>query len=246
MFSGISASPGIGVGTVLVAPQLDVPVLMEYGRNPAAEKQRFVEAVETFNKEMGNACDLIRAKASEEEARILRTQIEIARDPELVSELFAVLEEQTINLEYAFHVVCNKYIQLFSLIEDDFLRARTADLIDYKNHMLSTITGAGIIDFSAVPNGTVIVARDIAPSSAATIDPGRVTAIATEAGTVHSHISIIARAIGMPSVVSVAGLLAKVKNGDVLMVDGDSGEVTKDPDSGSLGRCIPGIYSAAH
>ncbi|MDR2932759.1 MAG: hypothetical protein LBV27_06585 [Oscillospiraceae bacterium] len=245
MLHGIAASSGVGVGNALIIFQEQMAIPQEKVNDTNREKYRFLEASSVFVDEIRHASNAIRIKAGDDEADILRTQIEMIRDPEFNGELTSVIEERGVNLEYAFSLVCNKYIKLFSLIEDEFLRARTADFIDFREHMLSILLRVQKVDLSIVPSGTVLVASDISPSCAASIEKDNVMGIVTETGTINSHIAIIARAMGLPIIVAVKGLLDTVRDGDTLLVNADTGQIVRNQEPKKLRR-HQSYYSVVH
>lgn len=228
MLNGIVASSGIGIGTAIVVQQLDLIVQRSHG-NPKIEKKRFDRAVVSFTEEINNASEVIGRMAGPDEAEILRTQIAFVNDPDLREALDETLDRERVNLEYAFCKVCDRFIDVFASIGDDLFRTRSSDLRDLKIHMLSIMMGLQKVDLSTIPYGSIVVSNDLLPSSTATIDPSRIRGIVTQDGATCSHLSMISRALALPTLVAVDGLLEHVKDGDTLIVDGEEGNIVRNP-----------------
>ncbi|MDL2233599.1 hypothetical protein LJC63_08510 [Ruminococcaceae bacterium OttesenSCG-928-L11] len=234
MLYGAIASSGIGIGTAYMIRQPRIVVEHKTGMNPRVEKRRFQAAVEDFVQEIRKASDIVSRKAGRSEAEILETQIGLINDLELRNEIHKILYHERVNVEYAFSTVCDRYIGLFTAMDDALFRARAADLRDLKVSLLSLLMGLGKLDLSRIPLGSVIVSRDLPPSSAVSIDPARIRGIVTEEGAACSHFSILSRAMDLPTVVAVDGLMEHVRAGDTLIVDGESGGVVRNPGPGLL------------
>lgn len=234
MLLGVAASPGIGIGKAVVIHDKAIKVAKRPIHYLSAEKQRFLDAVDMFVDEIEQAYQIVSRNISASEAAILSAQIAIIKDPELIKEVLRSIERQCVNAEYAFNSICNGYIALFSNLEDEILKARAADFCDIKNRMLCILMGIQNADLSTVPAGSVLVADDIPPSQAAYIDNTKVHAIITRDGTKHSHIAIIARALGLPAVVSVDKLYDIVQGGEQVIVDGNLGKVLVNPAESDL------------
>lgn len=230
MLSGEIASAGIGIGSAIIVKQYDLGVTRRCGMSRKKEKQRFVDAVGEFTAEIHKAAAVLREMAGEKEALILDFQIAVINDPELWEELEHTLDKDHVNLEYAFCKVCDHFIGLMLSLEDELFRARAADIHDVKIHMLSILMGIRRIDLSLIPSGSVIVSYDIAPSCTAYIDPKKIRAIVTQSGATCSHTAMISKAMGVPTLVSVGGLLDQVRDGDTLIVDGEVGGIVHNPE----------------
>ena len=111
------------------------------------------------------------------------------------------------------------------------MQQRATDMRDIKVRMQRTLMGLQSADVSSLPAGTVLVAKDLTPSMTAGINPANVVGIVTELGGRTSHSAILARALEIPAVVAVNGLLEQVKDGDTVVLDGSTGEVYVNPDT---------------
>ena len=135
-----------------------------------------------------------------------------------------------VNSETAIENVCNMYAEMFASMGDELMQQRAADMRDIKTRMQRSLMGIQSADIASLPAGSILVARDLTPSMTAGINPANVAGIVTELGGRTSHSAILARALEIPAVVAVTGLLAGVRDGDAIVLDGSSGDVYVNPD----------------
>ena len=160
---------------------------------------------------------------------MLKNQIYLARDITTENEVVAAIDNSHICAEAAFDDVCNKLIQLFSSMDNPDMQQRVTDIQDMRERMIQILQGTKAFDLTNLPDNTVIVADEIKPSMTASMDIAHVAGIVAEKGGDTAHASILARALEIPAVLSVKGILQKVKNGDSIIIDGAYGEVFINP-----------------
>ena len=233
MLHGIGASEGIGIGTaVLVAePDLDYSHVTPAG--PEAEKARLAAAVNTFIQKTSALADAMGEQVGEKQAEILSGQVMMLSDPYMQSQMNDAIDAGSC-AEGAVDSVCRMYVDLFSSMDDEMMRQRASDVGDLRARLLGLLLGREAVDLSAVPAGSVLVARDFTPSMTAGLRRENVAAIVTEAGGFTSHSAILARTMSLPAVLSVPGVTALVKSGDTLVVDGGEGAVLQNPEPSQL------------
>lgn len=233
MLHGIGASEGIGIGTaVLVAePDLDYSHVTPAG--PEAEKARLAAAVNTFIQKTSALADAMGEQVGEKQAEILSGQVMMLSDPYMQSQMNDAIDAGSC-AEGAVDSVCRMYVDLFSSMDDEMMRQRASDVGDLRARLLGLLLGREAVDLSAVPAGSVLVARDFTPSMTAALRRENVAAIVTEAGGFTSHSAILARTMSLPAVLSVPGVTALVKSGDTLVVDGGEGAVLQNPEPSQL------------
>lgn len=230
MIKGIAASAGIAIGTAVLVREETIEVVQRTVPDAQREQQRYLDAVEEFVGELAEASALVSKNVGPSEAAILDAQIAIIRDPELTKEVLRIIGEQHTGAEYAFHLICNGYITMFSNLEDEVISARAADFRDIRDRMLRILMGIQKLDLSTVPAGSILIAEDIPPSQASGIDVERIAGIITQRGTKFSHIAIIARALRLPAVVTVHNLFEAIHGGETLILDGRDGRIYISPD----------------
>lgn len=234
MEKGVAASQGYGIGQVVVIKEASLDFQKSKVSDVEAEKRRFQDALDIFMENTQAMADDMKERIGEKEAEILEGHILMMQDPEMTGQIEAAIEEEGMNAEAALDQVCNTFIEMFSAIDDEMFRQRATDVADIRTRMLKILLGAEEVDISAVPAGTVLVAVDLTPSMTAGIDKKNVVGILTEAGGTTSHSAILARALEIPAVLSIDGIVDKVSNGQTVIVDGTKGEAILQPDEGEI------------
>ena len=231
MYKGTNASDGIGIGTAVIVEEAELIITRREVNDTEAEVQRFKGALETTIAETQKMAEDLAARVGEKEAEIMQGHMMLLSDPMLTGEIENSIQNDKVNSEFAIENVCNMYADMFASMGDELMQQRATDMRDIKVRMQRTLMGLQSVDVSALPAGTILVAKDLTPSMTAGINPANVTGIVTELGGRTSHSAILARALEIPAVVAVNGLLDKVKDGDTVVLDGSAGEVYVNPEA---------------
>ena len=235
MLSGISASHGIGIGSIRVIKEHDLHYEAVTIEDIGAEKKRFEDAVEQFKKETAEMAEEIRKRIGPKEAEILESHLLMIDDPTMSEEMRKLIDMGQCS-ESAVEVVCDSFISLFSELSDEFMQQRATDVRDIKLSLLKLLLGVEDTDIRTVPPGTILVAKDLTPSMTSQIRKENVLGIITEVGGKTSHSAILARALEIPAVLSVPRITEVVKNKDTAIVDGSLGTVYINPEGDILSR----------
>lgn len=166
----------------------------------------------------------------EEEAEIFSAHKMMLEDPEFISGIKEKISTEKINVEWAVKETANMFISLFENIEDEYLRARAADLQDVSNRLLRVLLNIQSVDLASIDEDSIIVAEDLTPSDTAGMNKDRVVGFITELGGRTSHTSIIARTLEIPSIAGVKDATKLVKHGDFMIIDGLTGEIFINPE----------------
>ncbi len=234
MYKGTGASAGIGIGKVVIVEEKELVIKRENVTDAAAEIQRFKGALETSMKQTEALAADLAQRVGEKEAEILNGHIMLLSDPMLTGEIEAMITSDSVNSEFAIETVCTNYANVFASMGDELMQQRATDMKDIKTRMQKVLLGVESVDIAALPEGSIILAKDLTPSMTAGINPANVTGIVTELGGRTSHSAILARALEIPAVVALTGILNEVKNGDVLVLDGTDGTVLVNPEDSIL------------
>ena len=170
----------------------------------------------------------LKESAGEKEAEILEGHLTMLDDPFMLSQINDSIDGGAV-AEAAVDAVCTIFYDMFAGADDETLRQRASDVKDIKDSLIAILLGIKRIDIASVPEGSILIAKDITPSMTSQINRNNVSAIVTEVGGVTSHSAILARAMGIPAVFSVLNSTQIIKNGDMLIVDGFKGEVFTQP-----------------
>ena len=233
MFEGVNASDGIGIGVARVAVEPDLSFTPHKPEDAEAEKARYEAAIEKFIAQTNAQIERMKANGLENEAGIMNAHIEFAEDDGIKEMVIGSIDggmcaEQGVSDAY------DMYYNMFSNMEDELFRERAADIADVRTALLADLLGQEMVDLSSLPENSVIIVHELTPSMTADIDKQNVVAIVTETGGRTSHSAIIARALEIPAVLSVADVTKNIKNGDMVVVDGGKGKVIVDPTAEEL------------
>lgn len=235
MLKGVGVSEGIGIGKVFILKKCSLNFENHRGENIYAEISRYQSAVEKFIRKTQAMADSIALNAGEKEAEILCGHILMVKDPYMSGETEALIKSGKC-AEQAVSEVCDSFISMFSSVDDELTNQRAADVLDIKTSLLSILLGVEETNLKNVPPETVVVADILTPSITSGMNSKNIVGIITERGGRTSHSSIIARALGIPAVLSVENALKSAKNGDIAIVDGDKGDVIISPNEDILGE----------
>jgi phosphotransferase system enzyme I (PtsI) len=198
-----------------------------------AELQGFRDAVETVAGNISETADRLRTSGSEEEAGIFEFHVEMAEDPELAS----AVEERVGNLESpeaAVLAVGEVFAAEYAAMDDEYMAARADDVRDVTGQISAQLMGRGTSAFEALKTPSVVLSHSLAPSDTARIQKGMALGFVTAEGSRTSHVSIMARSMGIPAVVGVGPELERVLDAQMVAVDGGEGYVIADPDADAV------------
>ncbi|HZZ56686.1 MAG TPA: phosphoenolpyruvate--protein phosphotransferase [Opitutaceae bacterium] len=235
---GISASQGIAYGQIFVYVQSDVEVI---SYNVDSEKRldeiaRFEKALLVTRQQIAKIQSEVEKNLGADEARIFDAHLLVLEDQALISETIREFESSNKNIETCFQRVSQRYIKAFAEIDDEYLRERAGDLRDVAQRVLQNLLGQAENSLSRLAEKRIVVANDLSPSDAASIDRSASLAVVTESGSRTSHAVIVARSMKVPAVVGIRGLIGRIKNGDWILVDGYDGLVILNPTEQTLFR----------
>ena len=233
MYEGVNASDGIGIGVARVAVEPDLSFTPHAPEDAGDEKQRYAAAVAKFIEQTNAQIERMKATVGEEAAAIMGAHIEFAED-DGIKEMVEGSIDSGMCAEQAVSEAYDMYYTMFSNMEDELFRERAADVADVKTGLLADLLGKEVVDLSTLPENSIVVVRELTPSMTADIDKDNVAGIVTETGGRTSHSAIIARALEIPAVLSVADATSNIKNGDMVVVDGSNGKVIATPSDHDL------------
>ncbi len=231
MLKGIAASPGLAMATALVLEHRELNIDASTVKDSGTEITRLQNAVDKST----SALKAIRATAEEklgnEHAMIFDAHLMILQDPEILSQTEQMIKGNMVNAPHAFQTVTDRYIQMFEGMDNVYMQERAADIRDVRTRVLNALMGIETIDLSMLSEDTILIAHDLTPSETATMDKNRVFGFATDIGGRTSHTAIMARTLEIPAVVGLNSATQRIKSGDLVLLNGSTGEITVCPDS---------------
>ncbi|HEX9443962.1 MAG TPA: phosphoenolpyruvate--protein phosphotransferase, partial [Candidatus Binatia bacterium] len=228
--AGLSVAPGFGRGPAFVLKaRMDLrSVKKEKAKSPKREIERFRAAVERGIEQIQILKQRMSALISKEEGAVFDVHRLILGDPVLIEQIEGRIKKERFTAEYAVSSVFEEHLTSFTRIEDDYLRERAADVKDVAQRLLENLSGTNEEKLD-LPQNAILVAEDFSPADLTLIEGDHFKGIVLATGGVTSHASILAKSFEIPSVVAVEGLLDNVRQGDSLIVDGNSGVVYINP-----------------
>ena len=228
MKKGIAGSAGYGVGKVVIISDAKPEYENRTITDIDAEIKRYDDAVAAFTEKTHAMAEAMKESVGEHNAEILEGHILLLTDPGMDEITKRSIMSGTC-AEAAFESTCDMFAGMFQMADDELTRQRATDIGDIKVRMLKILTGTPDVNISEVPAGTILVAEDLTPSMTAGIVKENVAGIITAVGGKTSHSAILARALEIPAVLSVDGIVDKVSDGMMAVVDGCDGICILDP-----------------
>lgn len=228
MNKGIAGSAGYGVGKVVIISDAKPEYENRTITDTDSEIKRYDDAVAAFTEKTHAMAEAMKESVGEHNAEILEGHILLLTDPGMDEITKGAIMSGTC-AEAAFESTCDMFAGMFQMADDELTRQRATDIGDIKVRMLKILTGTPDVNISEVPAGTILVAEDLTPSMTAGIVKENVAGIITAVGGKTSHSAILARALEIPAVLSVDGIVDKVSDGMTAVVDGCDGICILDP-----------------
>ncbi|MFH1145252.1 MAG: phosphoenolpyruvate--protein phosphotransferase, partial [Candidatus Eisenbacteria bacterium] len=160
----------------------------------------------------------------------------ILQDRELMQEIIAAVKAERMNVAYVVRRAFLAKAHYLESLSSEVFRARAADVRDVQERLLSRLLGRSGASIANAPHGSIVVAREIAPSETAALSPEGVVALVTQQGTLMSHVTILSRSRGVPAVIGVEQALERIPHGAPLLIDGERGQVICWPDEADIRR----------
>ena len=228
MLKGIAASQGIAIAKVY---KLEQPVLkiVQTSANPEDELKKLDSAFTKTIADIEQIKEVASKTLAEEELAIFDAHLMMIGDPEFRASIENEITSNSVNAEYAADCVSKMMISMFESMDDEYMRARAADIKDVSFRLLCNITGNEIPNLSTLNEPVVVVAKDLTPSDTGSLNKEFAKGFATEIGGRTSHSAIMARSLEIPAIVGVNEILSTLNSGDLVILDAINGEVITEP-----------------
>ncbi|MDF2612395.1 MAG: PtsA [Clostridia bacterium] len=229
--NGIAASQGIAIAKAYVYEKvafiIDEKLIQEADISSTLER---IEAAKEMTKEQLKAIgEKARASMGEEEGKIFETHMMLVEDPIIEQRISEHVTRDLKNAEAAVQLAMTEISEMFLMIEDPYLRERSADVVDVCTRMMYNLANIEMPDLSHISEEVIIIANDLTPSDTAQMNPKYIKGFATNAGGKTSHSAIMARTLEIPAVLGLKNITEAVETGDWLIINGAAGEVILNP-----------------
>ncbi len=235
---GIPVSPGIVIGPAFVVGEAEdhVPHRVVPVRERPQEIVRLEDAIRSAIDDLAALRERTERQLGPEPAKVFEFHLALLRDPSLLEPIRRRIREEGVNAESAVAEQFRGLVRQFESLGSEVFAQKAHDVIDLDRRLLAKLMGETASRLARLDAAAVLIAHELTPSEAAAIDRRRILAFATDAGGRTSHTSIVARAMDLPAVVGCGRLSQRVEDGDLVIVDGDSGSVILRPDADTVQR----------
>ena len=228
-FQGKSVYKGIVMGPVAVLRKNDYQVKRTRIEDADAEILRVIGAVEAAKEQLGRLYDKAVQEVGEASAAIFEVHQMLLEDEDYLESIQSMIRTELVNAEYAAAATGDNFAQMFAAMDDDYMKARAADIRDISERLVWNLSGGADADLNSM-EPSVIVADDLSPSETVQMDKEKILAFVTVHGSTNSHTAILARMMNIPALIGVPMKPDELKNGMTAVVDGFSGQVIFEPD----------------
>ena len=228
-FQGKSVYKGIAMGPIVVLKKNDYQVKRTRIEDPEAEVKRVDTALEKSKEQLQKLYDKAVREVGEASAAIFEVHQMMLEDDDYLEAIQNTIRTEQVNAEYAVATTGDNFAEMFASMDDDYMKARSADIKDISERLVRNLSGQEDADLSSI-EPSVIVADDLSPSETVQMDKDKILAFVTVHGSTNSHTAILARMMNIPALIGVPMELEELKTGMTAVVDGFAGTVTFDPD----------------
>ena len=225
---GINASQGIAVGKVFELKHIQLNITKKSSK-PSKEIKDLEVAIDVAINEINKIKEIAMKNLGPEEASVFDAHIQVASDPAIKDEIIALINSEKCDAAYAMDTISKNYITMFENMDDIYMKERAADIKDVSRRIIYSLLGIKTQDLTSIDEEVIIVAYDLTPSETSQLNKKFVKGFATDIGGRTSHSAIMARSLEIPAVLGLKTITKDVNDGDIIAIDGDTGEVFINP-----------------
>lgn len=233
IFCGKSVFGGVAAGTIRLYKKDEQKIKRERIEDAEAEVARYNMARNEAVEQLGALYEKALKEVGESNAAIFEIHQMMLQDDDYNESVENIIRTQNVNSEYAVAVTEDNFAQMFASMDDEYMKARAADVKDISERVLTILSGGGNDNMSA-KQACIIIADDLAPSETVQMDKDKVLAFVTVHGSMNSHTAILARTMGIPALVGTDMPLDSELDGKMAVVDGNDGRIYIEPDDVTL------------
>lgn len=227
--NGIAASDGVAIAKAYLLVEPDLSYNSEKISDVDAEIKKFRNAIETSKVELTKIRNNAEENLGADKAAIFDAHLLVLDDPELIQPIEDKITNEQVNAPTALSDVTGQFITIFESMDNEYMKERAADIRDVSKRVLAHILGVELPNPSMIDESVVIVGNDLTPSDTAQLNKEFVQGFVTNIGGRTSHSAIMSRSLEIAAVVGTKSITQEVKQGDMVIVDGLTGEVIIDP-----------------
>ena len=234
---GKSVLKGIAIGKIYLYEKQEYVLEQKQVADAEAEVARFEAAKETAIGQLDDLYEKALAEAGEEQAMIFDVHKMMLDDGDYLDAITGLIRSEKVNAEYAVHTTGEQFAAVFASMDDEYMKARSADVKDISGRVIRILAGIG--DGSiASEEPVILLADDLTPSETVSLDKSKILAFVTRNGSANSHTAILARSMNIPALVQTDVELLKEYHGIDAVVDGLDGKLYLDPEEAVLAELV--------
>ena len=234
-FQGKSVYKGIAMGPIVVLKKDDYQVKRTRIEDPEAEVKRVDAALEKSKEQLQKLYDKAVKEVGEASAAIFEVHQMMLEDEDYLESMENMIRTELVNAEYAAAATGDNFAEMFAAMDDEYMKARSADVKDISERLVRNLSGEGDNDLSSM-EPSVIVADDLSPSETVQMDKNKILAFVLVHGSANSHTAILARMMNIPALIGVPIELESLPNGVNAIVDGQNGIFYLNPDENQIAQ----------
>ncbi len=237
IIKGINASPGVCIGKAYLVDREGVEVVEKYriaDKKRSNEIKRFKAAVKKARDALHKIVE--KSPAELQHAHILETHMALLKDKMLYGSTIEVIKNEGVNAEWALKKIVSNLREIFQTMTDPYLRERSGDVDQVADSIMRNLVGAERVNIAAIDKRVILVAHDLSPAETSQINLERVMGFITDRGGKASHTGIIARSLEIPAVVGLKSATSSIRSDDLIIIDGNAGNVIIHPTEDTLLR----------
>lgn len=223
----------VAIGKIVFYKRGDIAVSREKAEDTESEKSRYGKAKQQSLSQLGELYEKALKEVGETGAQIFDIHRMMIEDEDYNESVINIIESQQVNAEYAVAATADNFASMFSSMDDEYMKARAADVRDISNRIIKNLSLEGDVKIGS-DGKYILFADDLAPSETVSLDKENVLAFVTEYGSANSHTAILARTMNIPAVVGTGEAISEETDGKLAVVDGFTGEVFIEPDEKTL------------
>lgn len=231
----IGASVGIGKGKAFIIKDQVIEINKSKITDVEGEITIFKNAQKESMKQVENLIKNISVdKVGKEQKAILNAHMELLSDPEFTKRIESEIMEKKLSASWVVDIISKEFISIFEAMDNEYMRERALDIQDISLRLQHNILGISFTDFSDMSDNTIIIAENLTPSDTIQLDKKKIKGFIVEKGGITSHTAILASVLGIPAIFGVPDILNIVKNDDIILMNGESGEFLINPDNNQI------------
>ncbi|MGS0651662.1 phosphoenolpyruvate-utilizing N-terminal domain-containing protein, partial [Staphylococcus arlettae] len=228
---GIAASDGVAIARAYLLVEPDLSFDNNKVSDVNAEVEKFQNAINTSKIELTKIRNNAEQNLGADKAAIFDAHLLVLDDPELIQPIEEKINNEQVNAPTALTEVTDQFITIFDSMDNEYMKERAADIRDVRKRVLANLLGVELPNPSMIDESVVIIGNDLTPSDTAQLNKEFVQGFVTNIGGRTSHSAIMSRSLEIPAVVGSKTITDEVNQGDMVIVDGLTGEVIVDPTS---------------